>query len=133
MNVNEVNYACTYVVKSAEEDNFEKGCIGKATTILAQSCDVTAPTLKELIEKLSNEFFVDMSYLFIPDRDQPVEFISYNQLETADGDTPDEQQRDMWKKGELKLFLCDYTFQVERRMTSPIEFGEFAALGIQIE
>jgi hypothetical protein len=94
---------------------------------------VSAPTLKELIEKLQNEFFVDMSYLFIAEHDEPVEFISCNQLETADGNRPNTQESISWKKGETKLYLCDYVFHVERRITSPIEFGEFAALGLNIE
>lgn len=129
----DVQYCCTFVEKTAEEDDFEKGCVGKRTTVLAQECNVSALTLKELVKKLENEFFVKMDYLFIAEHSEPVEWISCNQLETDDCTIPTEQESESWKKGELKLFLCDYTFHVERRMTSPIEFGEFAALGIQIE
>lgn len=128
MNANEVCYACTFVEKTAEVDDFEKGCIGKFTTVMAQPCNVSTPTLKELIAKLEKEFFLDMSYLFIAEHDQPVEFIGCNQLETADGNTPDEQEKEMWKKGETTLYLCDYTFHVERRIVSPIDFSEFEEL-----
>lgn len=129
----DVQYCCTFVEKTAEEDDFKKGCVGSRVTVLANKCDISAPTLKELIEKLQNEFFVDMSYLFIAEHSEPVEWISCNQLETVDCNVPTEQERDMWKKGETKLYLCDYSFRVERRFTSPIEFSEFAVLGLNID
>ena len=125
-------YACTFVEKTAEEDNYEKGLTDKRQTILWDKCNITAETLLELVDKIKNNFGVDFSYVFLQCDDEPTRFTT-NQLENADSETPTLQEEQAWKKGELKLYLCDYSFLIEKRNVEPIGPEEFEQLRITVE
>lgn len=125
-------YACTFVEKTAEEDNYEKGLTGKRQTILWDKCNIVAETLLELVDKIKNNFGVDFSYVFLQCDDEPARFTT-SQLENADSETPTLQEKQAWEKGEVKLYLCDYSFLVEKRKVEPIPTEEFEQLGITVE
>lgn len=122
-------YACTWVEKLAEEDDFVHGVSGRPTLILSERCDLAAPTFGTLLEKIKTRFFLEeVSDLFLPGDDDGVSHIGVSQLETADGNLPSDRERDLWREGKFKLFLCDYTFGVESRQVRPLTPDEVAAV-----
>jgi hypothetical protein len=126
-------YACTFVEKTAERDDYEKGCDpdSRVTTML-ERVNITAPTLAKLVEKLNDTFFLEgKPEDFRFDEANECSAILFDRLETNDCNAPTEEQEGAWKKGELALFLCDYRFKVEKRLVEDITPEEFKAAGIK--
>lgn len=97
-------YACTFVEKTSTEDNYERGEIGATTTVLWDEQNITAPTLKELWEKIQKTFFLEKTNcIFMPSESM----FSVCQLETKNSETPTQQERMSWMNGKLKLYNCD--------------------------
>lgn len=125
-----VVYACTFVEKTAEVDDFKKGCVGARQTVFAERCDVEAGSLEGLLAALSERFFLDIDSVWAPpdEEDGSVTRLGYNRLETEDGSEPTPVELRLWKKGQLTLYLCDYEFRVEHRCVRPLELQEFAGV-----
>lgn len=135
-----IQYACTYLVKAIQRDDFEKGCVGKHEMTFSGPMHVMAPTLTQLLQAIGKELnlALDNVYLFgavdeeggeeIPDT---VARISYNRLETAEGYVPLSREVARWRRGETILWLADYDFMIERRDVTPIDREEFVKSGIK--
>jgi hypothetical protein len=106
-------WACWHVEKLATVDEYEKGCIGQPWQVLYEPANITVPTLPELVKAIEYQYGLNFDSLWIPDHDSG--FIGFNQLETADSAEPTDREREEWKAGRLKLYLCDYRFQIEKR------------------
>lgn len=133
-NAVKITYACTYIEKTAEEDSYEGGLIeGTHVCTMSQSENIVAPTLDKLIHRIANAFGLDIDDVFIPgEDDEPVTYIGFNRMEDVDGNGASERQMEGFKKGEVKLYLADYTFAIEKRIEDPITRDEFTRAGITI-
>ena len=127
-------YVCTHVSKEVEEDDYEHGCLGERRTVWEERCNLEAPTLLGLLEKLREGYILALDDLFIPDDGESgvVQSFGYNQSETSLGDEPTPAERELWKGGGWTLFLADYSFCVEKRTVEPIPLEEFRAAGAKI-
>jgi hypothetical protein len=128
-----ITYACTYVEKTAEEDSYENGTVdGTFVCTMSQTDNIVAPTLVKLIYRIGNAFGLDTDDVFIPgEDDEPVTHIGFNRLEDVDGNEPTESQMEGFKRGEVKLYLADYTFAIEKRIEDQITRDEFTRAGIK--
>lgn len=118
-------YVCTYVRKDITEDNYEKGCSLTSKCVLSEAILLTSGTLKGMIEEIKKRFGLKMDELFMPEDDSS--YIGFNRLEKA-GKEPTEEDLEEWRKGNLQLFLADYTFSVEKRES--IRRIEYEEIGI---
>lgn len=124
-------YACTFVEKTAEEDDFERGCIGKRSCIIADDVNIESDTLKGLIAACGERYGLDIDDVFLPDDDNGiVNGFGFNRLEDGDSNEPTERQKALWKERKLTLYLADYYFAVEARCVLPLTVAEFKASGI---
>jgi hypothetical protein len=100
---------------------------------LAESTDIVADSLAELIETCASRYGLDIDDVFLPNEDGVVTRFGFNRYEDADGneievDTP---EWEAFKAGESKAWLADYDFCIEKRETLPITVAEFEAAGIK--
>lgn len=124
-------YAATFVDKEIETDDYDRGCIGPRSCVWHERLNVQAPSLAELIAKLSEKLDLDIDDIFIPsDESEEVDRIGYNRLENEEGYEPTAQEKKAWKLGKVTLYLADYTFAIEKYETLPIKAEEFATAGI---
>lgn len=127
---NQTVYACTYMTKEAEKDVYGEGVKGRRHTVMAMACNITAGSLQELLTALGHVYALYIDDVFLPE-DAPVDWIGFNRLETADGGKPFAEEVERWQRGELDLYLADYSFSIEKRFVAPIPHEEFAAAGIK--
>jgi len=125
-------YAATFVEKLASRDDYEHGCDTDSVCTLAESIDITADSLTDLLAVISDRYGLDLGYVFLGDDGDSVPYFSTDRLENADGDEPTDREMELWKNGEIDLYLCDYTFMVETREVFPVLVNEFDALGIEV-
>ena len=126
-------YACNWVEKTAEVDNYEKGCDPDThVCVMSEGADITADSLKGLVEAIGKSYYLDIDDVFIPgDEDEPVTRIGFNRTETVDGDEPTKHELSAWKKGKLTLYLADYHFGIEKRTIESVSQAEFVQAGIK--
>jgi hypothetical protein len=125
-------YAATYVEKLASKDTEENGCETKSRTLLSESINVVAKSLKELVTKIKAMYGYDHDYLFIPQNG----FVGWNCNEDDDSNSLDaEDCKRLWKAGK-NVWLCDYSFSIEKRVVNDVtvdELKELASSGYQVE
>ncbi len=127
-------FACTHIIKEITVDNFETGCETTQTCVLDQKADITGETLRELFTNISKEwgFSPEIDELFIPDPDgKDISYVGFDQLENSDGYAPTDAQTDLWKKGEIQLWLADYSFLISFREVRPVTMKEIMESGIK--
>jgi len=132
--MSETIYACTHIGKHAEEDSFSGGCQPDTRVcVMCERCHITADSLPGLIEAIGEAWCLDMDDVWVPQDDGKVNRISYNRLEYPDGQqlNGSDPYYEQWKKGEVKAFLADYDFAIEKRSVEPIPFDEFKENGIK--
>lgn len=121
-------YACTYVVKDAEEDHYDGGCDPKTRTcVLSEAANITAHSLPDLLRKLEDRYFLGFDSLFLHEDGS----FGFSRLETNDCEEPNEAELAEWREGTLKLFLCDYYFRIEKRVVSDVDPKEYVDAGIK--
>lgn len=122
-----LEYACVHVIKDVEEDHFDKGCIGKRSTVMAERVDIVADSLPDLLKAIAERFGLTLDYLSIDGNR-----VSVNRLENASGYAPSASQETRWKAGQLRMYLADYSFIVERRLVdSAIPREDWNSVDIQ--
>lgn len=122
-------FACTRISKEIEKDNYESGCHGKRTCVMDERCDIVAETVAELLKKISDRLCLDIDDVFIADdTDSAIGRISYNRLETDDGDKPTRRIEADWRAGKFDLWLADYDMLIEWRDSRPLRIEEFAGV-----
>lgn len=127
-----VEYACTHIVKEAEQEHYEEGAVaGTRVCVMDKSCNITAPSLTELIEAIGKCYGLDIDDVFIPgDDDEDITWIGYNRLENNVGHEPSPSEDQAWRRGEETLYLADYLFHIEKRVVLAIHESDFDAAGI---
>ncbi len=109
-------YACTHVTKEVSTWHPTEGASFQRTFTMDESCNTTASTLASLIRNIGERYFLDLEDLFLPGEDC---------------DVPSKEEEAEWERGELKLYLCDYSFHIEKRIVAPIDRSEFALAHIK--
>lgn len=116
-------FACTHYDKHAELDSFTEGCMPETRRcVLSRSVNVTGKSMLDLIKNISRELCLDCENesWWIPMDNGTISFMSFNRIETDEGDEPTTKQDSQWKADELNLWLADYTFHIEKRVVSPV-------------
>ena len=119
-------FACTFIEKRAQEDDFAHGCdLDTLVVTMQERVNITAPSLPELLQQIGKTYCLDLDDVWIDDDDGGVSGISYNRLELADCDEPDKRQIELWKQGKLTLYLVDFDFSIEQRHVGVVPVEAF--------
>ena len=119
-------FACTFVEKRAQEDNFANGCdLDTLVVTMQEPVNITAPSLPELLQQIGKTYCLDLDDVWIDDNEDGVSGISFNRFELADCDEPDERQIELWKQGKLTLYLVDFDFAIEQRQVASVPVAAF--------
>lgn len=121
-------YACTHVSIMSQVDDYEKGCNPNTLIcVMAEKANIESDTLAGLVEKIGNEYGLEINDLWIPDDDgnKLIDRIGFSRMEDADGCDVSEQELNDWRAGKLTLYLADYDFRIEKREVSPVPLQEF--------
>ncbi|NLS97525.1 MAG: hypothetical protein GXX96_35750 [Planctomycetaceae bacterium] len=120
-------FACTFIEKRAQEDDFSHGCDPDTLVVTMQErVSITAPSLPELLQQIGRTYCLDLDDVWIDDDDTDgVRRISYNRLELANCDEPDKRQLGLWKRGKLTLYLVDFDFCIEQRQVCAVPVDAF--------
>jgi hypothetical protein len=125
-------FACTHITKDATEDNFETGCDMKRTCVMSERVNFTASTMENLVKGICDQYGLEFPDNVWHDADhdmsQCIDVIAWNRHETATGDTPTAEQLDRWKRGEMILYVADYTCCVEKRRVEPVDTYDMEGL-----
>jgi hypothetical protein len=107
-------YRCMGWSKHAEVDDYEQGCLPDSGHWVAieQIKPLCAESMPELIEKIGGHFGLEIDDVWLGNLEHGS--IGFNQLENEDSSAPTPKQLEEWKRGERKLWLCDYTFFIEK-------------------
>ena len=121
-------FACTFIEKRAQEDDFDHGCDPDTLVVTMQErVNITAPSLPELLQQIGRTYCLDLDHVWIDDEDG-VSRISYKRLELANCDEPDKRQLGLWKRGKLTLFLVDFDFAIEQRHVGAVPVEAFRSV-----
>lgn len=106
-------YRVQHCIKVWEQDDFEKGCIlnsGGMTSIDAHH--IRATSVDELCQKL-NEFIGNdrPDALTLDACDEPGR-VDIQVMETDEGIAATDKDLSAWERGELRLWLADYSFYI---------------------
>lgn len=119
-------FMCTSVEKRASVDDFETGCETHSRTILCDDCCIRSESLAGLLKAVGDRYGLEIDDVWIGAIEDGR--LSFNQLECEDSSTPDDSEMAEWKLGKLKLYLCDYDFQVEKLVSQFIEMEDLAGI-----
>lgn len=108
-----MSYEVNGALKFWEEDVYGNGCIGNGGSTWI---DIRwrADTLAELVEKLNSFAGNDDPGAVLYDACEEEGRIDIQVLETYESNAPTEADLAAWKEGKRRLWLCDYSFKVER-------------------
>ncbi|TXH15399.1 MAG: hypothetical protein E6R03_07270 [Hyphomicrobiaceae bacterium] len=106
-------YKCTGWEKYAEVDDYEKGCDGKGRCVASdQIRPIAAKSMPELIKKVGEYFGLELDDVWVGNLESGS--IGFNRLEDGAGFEPTPTHLEEWKRGDRTLYLCDYTFFIEK-------------------
>ena len=107
-------YEVNGVHRWTEEDVFENGCIPNSGVSELMDVKVKADTIDELIHKLFNSLYFDYDKEAIELNACDEEGrLDIQIMENMDGQEADKHERALWKKGQRRLWLGNYTAHVE--------------------
>ncbi len=121
-------YCATHEEKLVTMDDYERGAVGKTQTICFDAVDIRAETAEGLVLAVGKEYGFAIDDIFWSGDEEDVQAIGFNRLETAAGDEPTKDDLVAWKHGRRSLYLADYLWSVEKRVTCGVERAEFARL-----
>ena len=130
-------YRAVYLSADTEEDKWGDGCQpGTRCCKMDQKISVESDSLKGLLETLAQEwgFSEEPSdgWIMMRNHDDTVRLI-YQQNENADGHPLTDSERERWKKNEIKVWLADYSFAVEKAPAETFIIGDDEAESIGLE
>lgn len=131
-----ITYRCTHMTKEVEEDSFERGLEGPRSISDSRGMHIEAETIAQLIHKIKKETALEFSEVFLPVATEPGDSVGIfctTVMEDADGNVPTPRQMNLWRRGKLKLYACEYIFHIEKVQTLPIRRTEFTEAGISID
>lgn len=116
-------FVATFVEKRADRDYKDEGCEGKSRIIMAERINMSANTIPELLEKLSEMYGYDNEYWYVSECDG---FIDFNQHEDGDSNPIDiDRMKFLWAKGG-PVYLCDYSFYIEFQVRRDVTSAELS-------
>ena len=95
-----------------EQDVWEQGCLPETAKLYQYNEDFSGNSLEELFDNLALHFKIDKQNISINDCEKSI--INVSVYEKARG-IATKNDIEKWKKGDIKLWLCDYTFAIEKR------------------
>ncbi len=111
-------YQIKGIHKTSQKDNWENGC-SMGSQAFYIDISLSAETLPELIEKFKS--FVGSEHLVFfeeePNR------IDIQRTENVDGYDPSESEIELWKAGDVDMYLSDYSAYVE--LVQPADLSEY--------
>lgn len=100
--------------KTTEEDNWEKGCLPNSGSCLSGHDQFEAKTVEHLITYLMQFVGTDDRGCVTLDACDEAGRIDIQIMENAEGHHASRPELEAFKKGKCRLWLADYTFQVEK-------------------
>lgn len=118
-----MSYEVNGALKFYEEDVYAHGCTGKGSTTWI---DIRwqAETLSELVEKLNSFVGNDNPENVLYDACDEEGRLDIQIYETDEGCAASAHEIAEWKEGKRRLWLCDYSFKVERVERKAISLAE---------
>jgi hypothetical protein len=122
-------YAVTHTEK-AVSDWTPDGASTQSNILASHGMDIIkADSLKQVLNKIKSAYGYEGDYWFIT-ADEDSSSVSFNRLEEADGTPVEAKNEDAhFARGET-LYLCDYTFWIEKRTVSPLIKDDFEELDL---
>lgn len=115
--------------KTAEEDIFKSGCeIGNS--IYCTDIKFEAETIKELLTKIKDYFYVDAENILINSCDENGR-VDIQVYENAEGYQATGDALKEWKNAKIKLWLCTYTGYIKKLTDVKILKKDYKGLGIE--
>jgi hypothetical protein len=135
MDVPTYSYVCTQIVKERQLDDPEHGLIGSDDDgeVFAEDIELTATTLADLFAAIGKGYGLEIEEVSLPvDHNvEDVTEIEFYRDETPGGDPATKDDRERWKRGEIKMYYACYRFTVAKR--APITLSEIEASGINVD
>ena len=103
-------------IKMREQDNYNEGCNLGTCKMEHISQTYKADSLSELLDLLAKRFKVEKD-AFLLNSCEDVGRVDIQTMETAKGKKPSDNEMEQWKRGELDLYACTYTFYIEGSFT----------------
>lgn len=127
-------YVCNHIEKLVEVDDYEKGLTDKPQTIIFDKINITAETLKELLEKIGKTYCLDFAEgVGLHDTDDHSQIlVEYNRLEDVEGYEATDSEVEDWKSGKTTLYLADYSFCIEKYAVLNISREDFERESIKL-
>ena len=110
-----IKYETKGWIKFYEADNYEDGCDPNTMAQTVGRDSFSADTIEGVLKQIVNFTGCSRANLDI----QPMGCDELGRveawvMENGEGDTPCEREYEDWKRGEIKLWACVYSFKVER-------------------
>jgi hypothetical protein len=121
--MNDNFWRCIWFEKRITKDSYKHGCDPSTSRILrSEDHDICSPTLKGLIDVLGNRFDLSLDDLFLPTAPATgvITGFSFNRLENDHGNEPDRNELAAFRRGELELWLADYSFTIEHLLVATV-------------
>jgi hypothetical protein len=110
-------------IKNTEEDNWEKGCDPDSGSCFAGDDQFEANTVEELVNHLMQFAGTDDREAVTLDACEEAGRVDIQVIENADGYHASKPELEAFKKGKCRLWLADYTFQVEEVTREEVELS----------
>lgn len=104
-------YKTDKVVRMAEVDDFEKGCLPESVTFMDIDISFTAQTVEEIIDKIKDFHGVTDDDMGLDACDETGR-IDVHVVENADGMPASKEELDDWELGNQTLWHVIYTHRV---------------------
>lgn len=119
-----MHYQIEGFLRHAEVDNWENGCTGEYDSYYVDH-KITGFTLAELIEKCEAFTGGEVCPELIENNR-----LDFQVMENADGYPASERELERFKRGEIVLYLCDYSATVQRIENADLteEFDAFKSV-----
>lgn len=115
---------CNHVNKISEEDRFNEGCIGEIQDHSYEH-QISGKTLDSIKQEIINHLGCDLSDLTVnPCEDEPNR-IDAEFLENKQGMKATEHEIELWSQGQIRLWLCTYSFCFELVTTKQINLLDY--------
>lgn len=109
-----MSYETKGCLKFWEEDRYSEGCVPNSGSCCWIDYPMQADTLGELLEKINCFTSNSDEDAILLDACEEEGRVDIQVLETEESYPPSPAQLQAWKEGKLKLWLCDYSFQIEK-------------------
>lgn len=117
-----LKYVATGSFKHADEDVYKNGCSADGFTTSLQREKIEASTLEELLDGIMTYCGCEDKKSVLLNACDELGRVDVQVYETKDGKTANSADLARWKRGERRLWLCDYSFEVEEVLSEIFDF-----------